>query len=132
MIPLGQLVPVELATNIALAVAATVTKLPKPIPRDSIRLGLPSKGRMAEDTMQLLKVIAHLASDIARNIASWQCQFYQQWDATLLAIQCMAVINSSSSSSFAGGQRVVVLVEDVVHLTCTGSSSANLRQKQHA
>ncbi|WIA21877.1 hypothetical protein OEZ85_004252 [Tetradesmus obliquus] len=33
----------------------TVTKLPKPIPRDSIRLGLPSKGRMAEDTMQLLK-----------------------------------------------------------------------------
>jgi hypothetical protein len=33
-----------------------VSKLPKPIPRDSIRLGLPSKGRMAEDTMQLLKV----------------------------------------------------------------------------
>lgn len=33
----------------------TVTKLPKPVPRDSIRLGLPSKGRMAEDTMQLLK-----------------------------------------------------------------------------
>eukprot|EP00879_Flechtneria_rotunda_P017496 GHRR01018345.1.p1 GENE.GHRR01018345.1~~GHRR01018345.1.p1 ORF type:complete len:331 (+),score=117.35 GHRR01018345.1:167-1159(+) len=34
---------------------STVTKLPKPMPRDSIRLGLPSKGRMAEDTMQLLK-----------------------------------------------------------------------------
>eukprot|EP00878_Enallax_costatus_P004241 GHUV01004471.1.p1 GENE.GHUV01004471.1~~GHUV01004471.1.p1 ORF type:complete len:429 (+),score=92.17 GHUV01004471.1:131-1288(+) len=33
----------------------TVTKLPKAVPRDSIRLGLPSKGRMAEDTMQLLK-----------------------------------------------------------------------------
>lgn len=38
----------------------TVTKLPRPIPRDSIRLGLPSKGRMAEDTMQLLKVSCNL------------------------------------------------------------------------
>jgi hypothetical protein len=45
------------------ACLVTVTKLPKPIPRDSIRLGLPSKGRMAEDTMQLLKVrLAALAS----------------------------------------------------------------------
>jgi hypothetical protein len=41
---------------LAHARAHAVTKLPKPIPRDSIRLGLPSKGRMAEDTMQLLKV----------------------------------------------------------------------------
>lgn len=32
-----------------------VTKLPKPAPRDSLRMGLPSKGRMAEDTVQLLK-----------------------------------------------------------------------------
>ena len=36
--------------------AHTVTKLPKPAPRDSLRMGLPSKGRMAEDTLQLLKV----------------------------------------------------------------------------
>jgi hypothetical protein len=27
-----------------------------PIPRDSLRMGMPSKGRMAEDTIQLLKV----------------------------------------------------------------------------
>lgn len=33
----------------------TVTKLPKPAPRDALRMGLPSKGRMAEDTVQLLK-----------------------------------------------------------------------------
>lgn len=33
-----------------------VTKLPKPAPRDTLRMGLPSKGRMAEDTLQLLKV----------------------------------------------------------------------------
>ncbi|KIY99933.1 ATP phosphoribosyltransferase [Monoraphidium neglectum] len=32
-----------------------VTKLPKPAPRSTLRMGLPSKGRMAEDTMQLLK-----------------------------------------------------------------------------
>lgn len=29
---------------------------PPPAPRTSLRLGLPSKGRMAEDTMNLLKV----------------------------------------------------------------------------
>lgn len=33
-----------------------VSKLPKPAPRDTLRMGLPSKGRMAEDTIQLLKV----------------------------------------------------------------------------
>lgn len=33
----------------------TVTKLPKPAPRATLRMGLPSKGRMAEDTLQLLK-----------------------------------------------------------------------------
>ena len=32
-----------------------MTKLPKPAPRTTLRMGLPSKGRMAEDTMQLLK-----------------------------------------------------------------------------
>ena len=32
-----------------------VSKLPKPVPRDTLRMGLPSKGRMAEDTIQLLK-----------------------------------------------------------------------------
>lgn len=32
-----------------------VTKLPKPAPRTSLRMGLPSKGRMAEDTQDLLK-----------------------------------------------------------------------------
>lgn len=32
-----------------------VTKLPKPAPRSTLRMGLPSKGRMAEDTIQLLK-----------------------------------------------------------------------------
>lgn len=32
-----------------------VTKLPKPAPRSTLRMGLPSKGRMAEDTLQLLK-----------------------------------------------------------------------------
>jgi len=34
-----------------------VTKLPKPAPRNTLRMGLPSKGRMAEDTIQLLKVM---------------------------------------------------------------------------
>ena len=33
-----------------------VSKIAKPPPRTSLRLGLPSKGRMAEDTMDLLKV----------------------------------------------------------------------------
>jgi ATP phosphoribosyltransferase len=33
-----------------------VTKIPKPVPRTALRMGLPSKGRMAEDTIQLLKV----------------------------------------------------------------------------
>ena len=33
-----------------------VDKLPQPVPRNSLRMGLPSKGRMAEDTIQLLKV----------------------------------------------------------------------------
>ena len=37
-----------------------VTKLPKPAPRDSLRMGLPSKGRMADDTIQLLKVLSDL------------------------------------------------------------------------
>ncbi|KAI8473461.1 MAG: hypothetical protein J3K34DRAFT_410827 [Monoraphidium minutum] len=32
-----------------------VTKLPKPVPRSTLRMGLPSKGRMAEDTLQLLR-----------------------------------------------------------------------------
>ncbi|KIZ04528.1 hypothetical protein MNEG_3437 [Monoraphidium neglectum] len=32
-----------------------VKKLPKPVPRSTLRMGLPSKGRMAEDTIQLLK-----------------------------------------------------------------------------
>jgi hypothetical protein len=48
--------PAKVSTDMLRAIGAAVTKLPKPIPRDSIRLGLPSKGRMAEDTMQLLKV----------------------------------------------------------------------------
>lgn len=39
-------------------VVSLVTKLPKPVPRDSLRLGLPSKGRMAEDTLGLLKECA--------------------------------------------------------------------------
>lgn len=33
-----------------------VMKKPKPVQRDSLRMGLPSKGRMAEDTIDLLKV----------------------------------------------------------------------------
>ena len=35
--------------------APAVTKLPQPVPRNTLRMGLPSKGRMAEDTLQLLK-----------------------------------------------------------------------------
>lgn len=33
----------------------TVSKLPRPAPRTSLRMGIPSKGRMAEDTLDLLK-----------------------------------------------------------------------------
>lgn len=58
--------------------AVAVTKLPKPIPRDSIRLGLPSKGRMAEDTMQLLKVTPPQA-------ANQQQQFVPQVASCCLA-----------------------------------------------
>jgi len=35
--------------------APRVAKLPRPSPRTSLRMGLPSKGRMAEDTINLLK-----------------------------------------------------------------------------
>ena len=32
-------------------------KMAKVVPRNTLRMGLPSKGRMAEDTIQLLKVL---------------------------------------------------------------------------
>jgi hypothetical protein len=40
----------------SLLVISAVTKPTKLVERDTLRLALPSKGRMAEDTMQLLKV----------------------------------------------------------------------------
>jgi hypothetical protein len=40
----------------SLLVNSAVTKPTKLVERDTLRLALPSKGRMAEDTMQLLKV----------------------------------------------------------------------------
>ena len=60
-----------------------VTKLPKPAPRDSFRMGLPSKGRMAEDTIQLLKVCyrippAVFASRLDRGCASMICSILRR------------------------------------------------------
>lgn len=48
-----------------------VIKPYKSAPRDTLRMGLPSKGRMAEDTMQLLRVcIAEVcATDVGRGLS---------------------------------------------------------------
>jgi ATP phosphoribosyltransferase len=43
-----------------------VKKLPKPVPRSTLRMGLPSKGRMAEDTIQLLKVNHYTSRPLRR------------------------------------------------------------------
>ena len=47
---------------------STIAAPPKQVPskRDTLRLAIPSKGRMAEDTQQLLKVLAaHLLLQVA-------------------------------------------------------------------
>jgi hypothetical protein len=92
--------PAKVSTDALRVVGPAVTKLPKPIPRDSIRLGLPSKGRMAEDTMQLLKVkhIMLAAADIrAPTAALGQCLGHMHVRQLLVLISFQPNQNSTEA-----------------------------------